>query len=498
MKTTYGSLTKSGALQKNEKIYINKDCFPYPPLFLFEENFYLMDSKQRLDRSDIELVFGAWSIVAVRRLIGIMRVCNYLEILDLGFLKNLTNRLDADFHLYPLLKIICLTLGISLFCLAGDIKNSRSKISQSIHSIFLFMEDRFTKSNHVLKTDLPQNLHSETSIRLFRRQIKDVSLPHLLRMVSCNKIFCERTLSPCRIRGRRSINVLLRNFYICEIDLLLLISWNQIFNSRVNYFLSIEHHNIIRKEKHVSTYGFKSGAAVGIDSCFTRSLCIHYGRYGNKIVIVFRGTHYFAEKLLSYFLTLFKHHFHHQIRFNQPCLGLLPTSCISFLGYTSTVRPVSKNVRIETTMGLHIGILSENKFYPRIPISIIIKILAKRNFCDGTGRPVGKLAWAVWTDVEIVNRYVEFWQVFSLYYGASTNRDELRRLRYILQISCNRTLAGKHRSTIRLLQRKFDLEILSQFIVSGKSEVSNNQRVWRLTLIRSVLVKFPVLEMRFE
>nr|YP_009548731.1 maturase K [Cryptogramma acrostichoides]AYW15706.1 maturase K [Cryptogramma acrostichoides] len=494
MKATYGSLTKSGALQKNETLYINKDSFLCPTLFLFEENFYLMNSKQRSDGLNIELVSGAWSTVAVRRLIGIMRVRNYLEIVDSEFVRNSTDRLNADMHFYPLLKIICLTLSISLFRWAVDRASSRSEISQSIHSIFLFMEDRFTKSNHVSEADLPQSLHSETPIRLFRRKIRDVSLPHLLRIVSCNKIFCERTLFSCQVIEKNSIDTLFRNFYIYEIDLLLLISWKRISNSRVNYFLSIEHYNIFRKDRNVSICDFELGAAAGVDSYFNRRSCIHYGRYGSKFLTIFGGSRYFAKKWLYYFSTLFKHHFHHQPRFSQPCMELLSTSCISFLGYKPTLRPVPKNVRIETTMSLHIGILNEIKFHPRIPISTIIKILTKLKFCDGTGRPVGKSSWAVLTGGEILNRYVQLWQVFFLYYGASMNRDELRRLRYILQISCNRTLAGKHKSTIRLLQSTFDLEIRNQLLASSKYELSNSRRVWHLTLIWSVSVKFSVLE----
>nr|YP_010145529.1 maturase K [Coniogramme intermedia]QQO79394.1 maturase K [Coniogramme intermedia] len=477
---------------------MNKECFPYPPLFLFEENFYLMSSKQRSDGPDVELVSGAWSAAAVRRLIGITRVRNYLEIIDSGFVQNSTDRLDADLHLHSLLKIICLTLSISLSFRAGAQKSSRSEISQSIHSIFLFMEDRFTKSNYAAEADLPQSLHSETPIRLFRRQIEDVSFPHLLRVVSCNEIFCGGTLPSRKVREKENIEAPFQNFYIYEIELLLLISWRRISNSRVNYCLPIEHRNITRKERHVSIYDSKSGAASGIDSNFIRSSCIHYGRYGSKFITVFGGTRYFAEKWLYYFPTPFEYHFRCQTRFSQPRLGLPLTSCISFLGYMPTVRPVPKNVRIETGMSLHIGILSEIKFYPRIPISKIIKILAKQKFCDGTGRPVGKLAWAALTDGEILNRYVQLWQVFSPYYDGSTNRDELRRLKYISQISCNRTLAGRHRSTTRLLRRRFDLEIPNKLIASRKSGLSSSRRVWRLTLTRSASVKFPVLKIRLQ
>nr|YP_009548297.1 maturase K [Bommeria hispida]AYW15118.1 maturase K [Bommeria hispida] len=485
-------LRKSGGLQKNEELNTKKDCLLYPSALLFEENFYLMDGKRRLHGPDIKLVFGAWSTVAVKRLISSMRDHNYSKVVNSGFVQNLTDGINADLYFHPLEKIICLTLGISLFPEIGDKTSSSFKMSQSIHSIFLFLEDRFPKSNHVLEMDLPQKFHLETLIRLFRRQIKDVFFPHLLRIVFYkykDKMFRTKVLPFHKEGLKRSINTPLQNFYISEIDSLMLIPWNQIGKSRVNYFQSIDCCNITRKEKHISSYEFKSDTPC-MDFHFTRSPCIHYTRYRNKFILSFEGTRYFVKKWLYYFSTLLKHHFHYRTEFDEPSLKLLSTSCVSFLGYTSTARLVSKKVCIEDASDSYISILGVKKFHPTVPNSIITKILAKHKFCDTSGRPAVKAAWTVLTDDEILNRYVQLWQVFSLYYGASMNRDRLRRFKYILQISCDSTLADKHKSTIRFLQRRFNLDVLSQIFVSSKFEPSNNRRVWCSTLIRVVLVKF--------
>nr|YP_009547948.1 maturase K [Pellaea truncata]AYW14494.1 maturase K [Pellaea truncata] len=494
MKATYESFTKSGALQKNEELNTKKGCLLHLSPFLFEENFYLMEGKRRSHGPNMNLVSEAWSTVAVKRLICSMRDQNYSKIVNSGFVRNQTDTLHADLYFHPLKKIICLTLDISLFYRMGEKTSSSLKMSQSIHSIFLFLEDRFPKSNHVLEIDLPQTFHLETLIRLFRRQIKDVSFPHLIRIVFYkDKFFCGKTIHFRNEGQKRSIDILFRNFYSSEIDSLLLIPWKQVCKSRVNYFPSIDRCNITRKERHVYAYEFNFDTA-GVDSHFTRSSCIHYGRYRNKFIIVFEGTRYFVKKCLYYFSTLLKHHFHYWTEFDEPRLKLLSISCVSFLGYTLIARLVSKNVRIESAVGSYISILGVKKFHPKVPNSIITKILAKHKFCDMSGRPAGKAAWAILPDDEILNEYVQLWQVFSLYYGASMNQDRLRRLKYILQISCDSTLAGKHRSTIRLLRRKFNLETLNQFFVFSKSEPSNNRRVWRSTLIRFVLAQFAVLE----
>nr|YP_009478174.1 maturase K [Adiantum shastense]AVP32717.1 maturase K [Adiantum shastense] len=495
MKATYRSFAKSGTLQKNRELYTNKDCFLHPLLLLFEENFYLMDGKRRSHRTDVKSVFGTWSAVAVKRLIGSMRDHNYLKIADSGFVQNQTDELDADLYFYPLMKMICLILGISLFPRIRGETSSRSKMSQSIHSIFLFLEDRFPKSNYVLEVDLPPNLHLETSIRLFRRQIRDVSFLHLLRMVFyIAKISRGKTIHSRRRVQKGSVDTPVRNFYIFQIDSVFLIPWKQVCKMQVNYFLPIDSCNMIRKERHISPYEFELDE-IGVDSYLIRSSCVHYGRWRNKFIIASGGTRYFVKKWLHYLRTLLKYHFHYRTEFNEPRFKLLSTSCVSFLGYTLVARPVSKNVRIETATGLYISLSGGKNFHPKIPNSVITKTLAKQKFCDINGRPAGKLAWVASTDDEILDEYVQLWQVLSSYYGASMNRQKLRRLRYILQISCDSTLAGKHGGTIRLLQRRLNLEIPNQFLAFSKSEPSNSRRVWRSTSIRSVLVEFAILEM---
>nr|YP_010969783.1 maturase K [Pteris arisanensis]WNR48996.1 maturase K [Pteris arisanensis] len=495
MKATYKFFTKSGASQKDEEFDTNRECFSYPPLFLLEENFYLMNGKQRSNGPDIN---GPLSTVAVKRLIHNVRDVNFLKIDDSIFVRNQTDELYKSLYFHPLIEMISLAPSGSFFHQRGAETKSSLKMSQSIHSIFLFLEDRFPKSNRVLKTYLPQNLHLETPIRLFRRQIKDVLFPHFIRIIYYrDKIFCWRNLSFCKERGRKNIDTLFRNFYNYGIDILLLIPWKKGCKARVNYYLPIDRHNIIRKLRYVPTYKFKLNLP-SIDAYIIQSSRIHYGRYRNKFILCFRGTSYFVRKWFYHFSIIFKHHFHYRTRFNKSRLELLPVSCVSFLGYTSLAQSVSKNVRVETATGLCISISIEEKFYPKIPILILIKVLVKQKFCDSNGRPTGKSAWTALKDDEIFNRYAQLWRALSLYYGASTSRGHLRRLRYILQISCGSTLAGKHRGTTRLLRRRFNLDLdIGSFFLSNESQSSKNRRIWRLTLTRSILAKFVLSEIGF-
>lgn len=394
-----------------------------------------------------------------------------------------------DLYLHVLLQTICITLGIPLLRRLAAETNNNSKISQSIHSIFLFLEDRLPKSSHVLEIEMPQNLHLETPVRLFRRRIRDVPLPHLLRTVS----HTSKTLHGKFIQlrswkqgERRSIDMLLQNFYTYEIDSALLALWARIHKSRPRSFVYLDRNNVTRKKIRISEYNSRLDA-ISIDGRLIRSLCIHFGRCKNRSLMAFYGTQYFAKKWIYYLPIFLRYNFHHPIEFTQTSISLLSASCVSFLGYTSATQSVSKNVQVEITADSCNSISVEREIHPRIPTLLLVKLLEREKFCDSTGHPVSKLARAVLTDDEILNRFVKIWNTFSSYYSASINRDGLRRSRYISRLPRDSTSAGKHKSTIRLPRRRFDLELPKKVSTSNKLNASKiNQRIWHLSLIRPV------------
>nr|YP_009426752.1 maturase K [Homalosorus pycnocarpos]ASU95450.1 maturase K [Homalosorus pycnocarpos] len=496
MKTTSGYFPKIDVLRRSEGLSINRECFPYLLFFLLRDNFYSVackPCKHCLDRRDMDLVSGACSAAATKRSTDSVRYQEYSEIFYSEFVLKRSSRLDIDLYLHTLLQTICLIIGIPLLCPLAAETNNNSKISQSIHSIFLFPEDRLPKSSHVLEIEMSRNLHLETSVRLFRRRIRDVPFLHLLRIVFYTyKTLCGKFIKfrSWKQKERRSIDMLLQNFYNYEIDSILVVLWTRMHKSQLRYFVFPDRNNMTRKKIRVSEYNSQSDSqsdAISIDRHLTRSLCIHFGRYKNKSLIAFHGTQHFAKKWIYYLLIFLRSHLHHPIQFTQIRINLLPASCVSFLGYISTIQSVSKDVQIETAVGYCSSIWGGEKIHPRIPISPLIKLLEREKFCDSTGRPVSKLAWAVLTDDDILNRFIKIWNIFSSYHSASINRDGLRRLRYIPRLPCDSTSAGRHKSTIRLLRRRFDLELPKMVPMCNKLSSSEiNQRVWHLSLIRSV------------
>nr|YP_009425263.1 maturase K [Asplenium prolongatum]ASU93962.1 maturase K [Asplenium prolongatum] len=497
MKTTSEFYLELDVLRKSERLISNRDCFSYLFFFLFRDNLYSVACRQCLDRQDAGLLFGACGATAIKRSIDSMRYQEYSGIFYSKFVRSASSRLSLDLYLHVLLQTICLILGILLRPLTCEVKEN-SKLSQSIHSIFLFLEDGLPKLSHALEIEMVQNLHLETSVRLIRRRIKDVSFLHLLRIVfHLSKTSCETFVRLWFWKGKRprKMNMLLRNFYSYEIDLSLVVLWTRKQKLQPKYFAFTDRRNVTRKINCVSIFNCELAAA-GIDRYPTRGLCIHLGRYKNKSVIIVHGTHHFAKKWIYYLSILLRPQFHYPIEITQIRVNLLSTSYVLFLGYISTIKSVSKDVQVETTVNFCNTISSGREFQPSIPILLLVKFLGKEKSCDSIGRPVSKLDWAVLTDDDILNRFLRIWGSFSYYYSASLNRDGLRKLRYIPQVSCDNTLASKHKSTIRLLRRRFELELLMRIVSMYKNPISPklNQRVWYSSLTQYVPLKFNLLK----
>nr|YP_009549251.1 maturase K [Vittaria graminifolia]AYW16400.1 maturase K [Vittaria graminifolia] len=485
-------MPKSVAGQRSGELTINKICFLYPFFNSFEEDSYLIDKtkyKSHLQDINIKSIPSASSTIAIKRLISSIHNWDLLETIE-------TTKSNADLYLYPLLQLIVILL--LLFLSFQDISyiNSILETSKSIHSILLFLEDRFTRSNHGLKVDFPHDFHSETPIRLFRRQIQDVSFLHLLRIVFCiDKIFCRRIGYYYEDEQTGILNILIRNFYIFVIDSVLLIPWTEICYLQVSDFLLFDAWNIVRKERYLLRSQSKVNT-ISVHSYFNQRLCFHYTRWINNLVVVFGGTRYFTEKWKCYLHILLRYHFHFQTKSANQLLTILPTRGVSFLGYILIAQSISKDIWIKSQLDLYFITLTSKRLSPQISNSVITTILTKRKFCNIEGYPVAKLDWVSLTDNKIIDRYTELCQVFFFYYGASVNQFRVRQLIYLLQLSRDSTLTIKHKSTVRMLLYKFNLQISNPFLLFCRSKsLHNTRRVWWLRSIWFVFVEFSKLRM---
>lgn len=104
------------------------------------------------------------------------------------------------------------------------------------------------------------------------------------------------------------------------------------------------------------------------------------------------------------------------------------------------------------------------------PTSSIVKRLAGRGICHPDGKPKSKAGWSNLDDIQIVELYSSIWRGYLNYYSFVDNRTNLRRIQYILQYGCAKTLADKHRSSVRKIFKKHGFHLKME-IKNDKSEV---------------------------
>nr|YP_010958391.1 intron maturase [Vandenboschia auriculata]ALO81739.1 intron maturase [Vandenboschia auriculata] len=502
MRTGYRFLSKFGKLCKRKVINPTQGYFLYS--LLFQDDLYSSLSNRSSNRLSMDskkesTLSNGYSIISIKRLINAIRQQDLSGILSPKYDSirfGGSNYMSFD----ALSKGICSVLEIILSpriepLLMGEIHEWKS--SQSNHSVFPFLEDRLRYSNYILNTEIPHTLHSEVFIRMFRQRIKDAPFLHLPRLIFL--IYTSSGFSIDYSFPKSSLTILVWNFYMYEIESLVVPLWNQFSGLRRRNIIPIsDHNNLLQKQNQVGKSLF-----IGlIDYAHnTRSFCIHYGRYENRSLVILKGTKYSVKRWIYYILKFTESNSHHWLHCYRICVKRLSRNCVLFLGYILGVRSRINEVQVRTMKDSYITVSINNESLYKVPIILLIRYMVRENFCDNSGRPISRSAWTTLTDDEILRRFVQIWKIILFYYSGSKNRNNLYRLKYILRFSCGKTLACKHKGTIRTIQRRFDLRVFLNNLsslgdykdyksspFSPTKNILKNQRFWYLEITQFSLL----------
>jgi hypothetical protein len=90
----------------------------------------------------------------------------------------------------------------------------------------------------------------------------------------------------------------------------------------------------------------------------------------------------------------------------------------------------------------------------------ILKRLKLLKFCNEKYKPRGKLAWTVYNDFQIVQKYSQVFRGIFNYYEPCQRLTRLARISYILQYSCAKTLARRRRISMRQIFLKYGKKLI--------------------------------------
>lgn len=485
-----------------------KNDFLYP--LIFREYIYTFAHDRDLNRSILLENVGydnKYSLLIVKRLITRMYQQNHLIISANDSNQNTFFRYNKNLYFQMISEGFAVIVEIPFSLrLVSSLERSeivKSHNLRSIHSIFPFLEGKFPHLNYLSEGLIPYPIHLEKLVQILRYWVKDPSSLHLLRLFlheywNLNSLIIPKKSISFFVKKNQRFFLFLYNshvyeyesvfFFLCKQSFHFRLTFYQVFLERIYFYGKIEH--------FVEVFTKDWGDSLSL----LKDPFIHYIRYQGKSIFVSKDTPLLMKKWKYYLVNLCQCHF--DVCFQPQKIHINPFSLykhsFALLGYLSS-SSVRLNLSVVRSQMLENAFLMDNimnKLDTTVSIIPLIGSLAKMKFCNAVGHPISKPTWADFSDSDIIDRFVRICRNLSHYYSGSSRKKSLYRIKYILRLSCVKTLARKHKSTVRIFLKRLGSELLEEFFTeeeqilflifpraSSISQKLYRGRVWYLDII---------------
>nr|ABQ66174.1 maturase K [Myriophyllum alpinum] len=451
--------------------------FLYP--LIFQEYIYALANDHRSILLENVSSDNQFSFLLVKRLITRMYQQNFFIISAndlnqnkfLGRNKNLYSRILSEGF------SVIMEISFSLQ-LESSLKRKKIKKYQnlrSIHSIFPFLENNFVHLNYVSGILIPHPIHLEIVLQALRYRVKDAASVHFLRFFLYEArnwnsfISTKKSISPFSKTTQRLL-LFLYNSHVCEYECTFVFLRNQSSHLRsISFGVLLERIFFYGKTKHfigVFANDFHANLWLFMDPF------IHYIRYQGNSILASKGTPLLMNKWKYYLVNFWQCHFYVWFQPGRIHRKQLAKNSLYFMGYFLIVQLNPSAVRSQILENSFLIDNTIKKFDIRVPIIPLIGSLAKSKFCNFFGHPISKPTWTDSSDADIIDRFVRISRNLSHYYSGSSKKKSLYRLKYILRLSCARTLARKHKSSLRSFLKKLGSELLEEFLTEEEKVFS--------------------------
>nr|AXB72801.1 maturase K [Plukenetia serrata] len=454
-----------------------KNNFLYP--FIFREYIYTFAHDHRSTLLENVGYDNKSSFLIVKRLITRMYQQNHLIFSANDSNQNPFFRYNKNLYYQMISECFAVIMEIPFSLrLVSSLERSeivKSHKLRSIHSIFPFLEDKFPHLNYVSNVLIPYPIHLERLVQILRYWVKDPSSLYLLRLFlheywNLNSFFIPKKSISIFTKSNPRFFLFLYNSHVYEYESLLFFLRKQSFHLRSTFSrVLLERIAFYGKIEHFAEVFANDFRA--ILWLFTDPF-MHYVRYQGKSILASKDRPLLMKKWKYYLVNLCQCHFYVWFQPEKIHINSLSKHSLNLLGYLSNVQLNSSLVRSQMLENSFI-IDKDNtmkKLDTIVPIIPLIGSLAKTKFCNAVGHPISKPTWAESADSDIIDRFVSIYRNLSHYYSGSSKKKNLYRIKYILRLSCVKTLARKHKSTVRAFLKRLGLELLEEFFTETEEE----------------------------
>nr|YP_008964848.1 maturase K [Schwalbea americana]CDJ38598.1 maturase K [Schwalbea americana] len=454
--------------------------FLYP--LIFQEYIYAFAHDRGFSRlllSENQGYDNKSSLLIVKRLITRMSQQNHFLIFPNDSNQNLFWGRNKNFYSQILSEgfafIVEIPFSLRLIsCLDLEGKNKKIVTSQnlrSIHSIFPFLEDNFSHLNFVLDILIPHPVHVEILVQTLRYWVKDASSLHFLRFFlnkswNWNSFITPKKASSSFSKSNQRLFLFLYTSHLSEYESIFVFLRNQSSHLRSTSFeVLLERIYFYGKiERLVNVFVKVTDFQANL--WLVKEPCIHYIRYQKNAILASKGTSLFMNKWKCYLITFWQWHFSLWFYPRRISINQLSNHSFEFLGYLLSLRinpSVIRSQILENSFLINTAIKKVDTLVPIIPL---IASLAKAKFCNVLGHPISKPVRADLSDSNIIERFGCICRSLSHYHSGSSKKKSLYRIKYILRLSCARTLARKHKSPVRTFLKRLGSELMEEFLMS--------------------------------
>nr|YP_010724506.1 maturase K [Patersonia fragilis]WDW31633.1 maturase K [Patersonia fragilis] len=378
---------------------------------------------------------------------------------------------------------------------------------RSIHSVFPFLEDKLSHLNYVSDILIPHPIHMEILVQILQYRIQDVPLLYFLQF------FLHRysNWNSFPLTPNKSIYVFskenkrlfwfLYNSYVSECEFILVFLYKQSSYLRFTSFGTfLERRYFYEKMDHLQTEHLRVVCCDYLNGTLWsfKEPFMHYVRFQGKVILASKGTRLLMKKWKYNFVNLWQYYFHFWYQSYRIHINQLSDFSFYFLGYLSSLLKNSSTVRNQMLDNSFLIDTVTKKFDTIVPVIFLIGSLSKAQFCTVSGHPISKPIWADLSDSDIIERFGRICRNLSHYHSGSSKKQGLYRIKYILRLSCARTLARKHKSTVRTFLRRLGSGLLEEFFTEEEQVLSlilpkgipfpfhgsHRERIWYFDIIR--------------
>nr|YP_010258869.1 maturase K [Microtis unifolia]UIX23738.1 maturase K [Microtis unifolia] len=376
----------------------------------------------------------------------------------------------------------------------------------SIHSIFPFLEDKLSHLNFVSDLLIPHPIHMEILVRILRCWIKDVPSLHLLRFIFHeyhnfnlkSLILSNKSIHIFSKRKKRFFWFLYNSYvYECEY-LFLFLRKNSSYLRSASFGIFLERTHFYGKIEDIEYLLVARWNSFHRIPWFLKDLFINYVRYKGKAILASRGTFILMKKWKFHLMNFWQFYFHFWSQPYRIHIKQLPNYSFSFLGYFLSVLKNTLVVRNQMLENSFLINILTKKLDTIVPVISLIGSLSKAQFCTISGHPISKPIWTDLSDSDILDRFYRICRNLYRYHSGSSKKQVLYRIKYILRLSCARTLARKHKCTVRTFMRRLGSGFFEEFLMEEEQALSlvflqkkpfslhglHRERIWYLDIIR--------------